>query len=453
MAIDFDTLLFTLAGAPVTLGTLFWLMGGLFLLLMALLGATVAGLRRKAASIEQQAEAEKAVLNEQIKTMAAAQTELTGRVQSMSEMLGHRQSELTRVMSERMERLSHRLGQSLAQQSHNTHETLTSLHERLAAIDTAQKNITELSQGVMELQTVLADKQTRGAYGQGRMESIVQDALPRGAYSFQHTLSNGTRPDCIVFLPNGAPSLVVDAKFPLEAWSAMRQAQDESGHAQAAKQFRGDMARHVGDIISKYFIPGETHETAFLFVPSESIFADIHERFEDIVQKAARQRVVIVSPSLLTLSIQVVQAVLRDARLREQAHLIQDEVGKLVEDIVRLDERVGKLSTHFGQAQRDIEQIQTSTGKIVKRGDRIGNLDVQPPQVAQQPPAHHPQPVPQVSAHTVPVRVVTADGAPAATMQQQPVRELTAKIADRFDDDRDDATMLAPKLPLSRRTR
>ncbi|MEM1289516.1 MAG: DNA recombination protein RmuC [Pseudomonadota bacterium] len=444
MAAEFETVLFSLAGTPITLNMLFWATGLLFLALIFLMAITVISMRQKTGKIERRAEAEKAVLTDQVKTMAAAQTELTGRVQSMSEMMGHRQSELTRVMSERMERLGHRLGQSLAQQSHNTHETLTTLHERLVAIDTAQKNITELSQGVIELQNVLADKQTRGAYGQGRMEAIVQDALPRGAYSFQHTLSNGTRPDCLIFLPNDAPSLVIDAKFPLEAWTAMRKAHDEAAIAQAAKQFRGDIAKHVGDIVSKYFIPGETHETAFMFVPSESIFADLHERFEDVVQKAARQRVVIVSPSLLTLSIQVVQAVLRDARLREQAHLIQDEVGKLVDDIVRLDERVAKLSSHFGQAQRDIEQIQTSTGKIVKRGDRIGNLDVKPEQVAQvtkSPPAP-----------PVPVRVVSDQTAPAsAKTQKKPVQELTAKISDRFEDDRADATEVAPKLPLSKR--
>jgi DNA recombination protein RmuC len=184
----------------------------------------------------------------------------------------------------------------------------------------------------------------------------------------------------VIYLPNGAPSLVIDAKFPMEGWNAFRDAPEDRIANQAAQRFRQDVGKHVQDIAAKYFLPGETHETAFMFVPSESIFADLHEKFEDVVQKAARQRVVIVSPSLLTLSIQVVQAVLRDARLREQAHLIQDEVGRLVDDITRLDDRVAKLATHFGQAQRDIEQIQTSTGKITKRGDRIGNLDVsQPP--------------------------------------------------------------------------
>jgi DNA recombination protein RmuC len=380
LALDLPSVLFTFQGTPVTLAMAAWAAGALIVLLLGWVWLASLRMARRTASIEARAQAEKAELTARIASMAEAQTQLGARVQTMTDMLGNRQAELARVMSERMDGLGHRLGQSMSQQTNQTHETLRSLHERLAAIDTAQKNITELSQGVVALQSILADKQTRGAFGQGRMEAIVQDALPRGAYSFQHTLSNGKRPDCVIFLPNGAPSLVIDAKFPMEAWNAYRDAPDDRGAHQAAQRLRQDVAKHVQDIAAKYFLPGETHETAFMFVPSESLFADLHETFEDVVQKASRQRVVIVSPSLLTLSIQVVQAVLRDARLREQAHLIQDEVARLMDDIGRLDDRVAKLATHFGQAQRDIEQIQTSTGKITRRGDRIGNLDVgQPP--------------------------------------------------------------------------
>ena len=378
MALDLSSVLFTFQSTPVTLAMAAWAAGALIVLLLGWVWVASLRMTRRTASIEAQAQAEKAELTARIASMAEAQTQLGARVQTMSEMLGNRQAELARVMAERMDGLGHRLGQSMSQQTNQTHETLRSLHERLAAIDTAQKNITELSQGVVALQSILADKQTRGAFGQGRMEAIVQDALPRGAYSFQHTLSNGKRPDCVIFLPNGAPSLVIDAKFPMEAWNAYRDAPDDRDAHQAAQRLRQDVGKHVQDIAAKYFLPGETHETAFMFVPSESLFADLHETFEDVVQKASRQRVVIVSPSLLTLSIQIVQAVLRDARLREQAHLIQDEVARLMDDIGRLDDRVAKLATHFGQAQRDIEQIQTSTGKITRRGDRIGNLDVGP---------------------------------------------------------------------------
>lgn len=376
--LGFSTVLFAFQGTPVSLAMVLWLAGALVAMLMLWIWSAARNMKLRTAEIEARAQAEKSDLTAKLTNMAGAQAEMTGRVQSMTEMLGNRQAELARVMSERMDGLGHRIGQTMSQQTNQTHQTLRSLHERLATIDTAQKNITELSRGVVELQSILSDKQTRGAFGQGRMEAIVQDALPRGSYSFQHTMSNGKRPDCLVFLPNGAPSLVIDAKFPLEGWNAFRDAPDERLATQAAQRFRQDVGKHVADIRDKYFVAGETHETAFMFVPSESIFADLHEKFEDVVQKASRQRVVIVSPSLLTLSIQVVQAVLRDARLREEAHLIQDEVGRLVDDVSRLDDRVAKLATHFGQAQRDIEQIQTSTSKITKRGDRIGNLDVGP---------------------------------------------------------------------------
>jgi DNA recombination protein RmuC len=211
------------------------------------------------------------------------------------------------------------------------------------------------------------------------MEAIVADGLPKGAYQFQATLSNGSRPDCLIRMPNDAPSLVVDAKFPLEAWNAIRAAADGEGGAEAqrgaAQAFRRDVEVHIRDIAEKYFITGETQDTAFMFVPSESVFAEIHENFEGLVQRAHRARVVIVSPSLLMLSIQVIQSVLKDASMREQAHLIQGEVIRMMEDVNRLDERVRKLQGHFALTQKDIEQILTSTDKVTKRGQRIEALE------------------------------------------------------------------------------
>jgi DNA recombination protein RmuC len=263
----------------------------------------------------------------------------------------------------------------MTETTRHTHENLTKLNERLAVIDTAQKNITSLSSEVVELQKILANKQTRGAFGQARMEAIVQDGLPMGSYEFQATLRNGNRPDCLIFLPNGAPGLVIDAKFPLEAWNAIRVAEIPETVRAAEGQFRRDMQKHIQDIADRYFLPGETQDTAFMFVPSESIFGDIHERFEDVVQRAHRARVIIVSPSLLMLSIQVVQSVLRDQRMREQAHVIRDEVMKLMDDVGRLDERVRKLQAHFSQATTDIDSILVSTRKVAGRGARIEALD------------------------------------------------------------------------------
>ncbi len=308
--------------------------------------------------------------------MARAQAELTGRMQTMAEMFGTRQADLARALTERLDNFGHRLGQSVEVQSRATHDSLSKLNERLAVIDRAQKNITELSKEVVGLNQILANKQTRGAFGQGRMETIVRDGLPAGAYEFQWTLSNNRRPDCIVRFPNTEAVLVIDAKFPLEAFSAFREAETEDARRPAAQRLRTDIVKHVTDIRERYFIPGETQDLAILFVPSESIYADLHEHFEDVVQKAHRARIIVVGPSMLMLSIQVMQSILRDARMREQAHLIHREVTMLSEDVRRLSDRVSKLQQHHGQAGKDIEQILTSTDKIIRRGEKIGQLDL-----------------------------------------------------------------------------
>jgi len=264
-----------------------------------------------------------------------------------------------------------------------TSESLSQLNERLAVIDRAQSNMADLGKEVVSLQSILSNKQTRGAFGQGRMEAIITDHLPAGAFAFQYTLSNNKRPDCVVFMPNGGPKLVIDAKFPLESWQRLTAAQNENEQRVAALGFRQDMQVHIRAISEKYLIPGETQDTAFLFVPSESIFADIHERFEDVVQRASRARVVIVSPSLLMLSIQVVQALLRDVRIREEAHKIQKEVMELLGDVGRLDERVRKLQNHFRQASDDIGEIITSSAKVTRRGERIASMEFDEPEQRQ----------------------------------------------------------------------
>jgi DNA recombination protein RmuC len=271
--------------------------------------------------------------------------------------------------------MTQRLGTSISDQTKATHENLNRLQERLAVIDTAQNNIQSLAKDVVGLQAILSNKQTRGAFGQSRMETIVADGLPMGAYEFQSTLSNGSRPDCMIRMPNGQPSLVIDAKFPLEAWNAIRAAENPDAAKVAAQSFRRDMEVHIRDISEKYLLKGETQDTAFMFVPSESIFAEVHENFEGIIQRAHKARVVIVSPSLLMLSIQVIQSVLKDQRMREQAHLIQGEVINLMEDLTRLDDRVQKLQSHFTMTQKDVEQILTSTGKLMKRGARIEEME------------------------------------------------------------------------------
>jgi len=312
--------------------------------------------------------------DKQLVELTRLQAETAVRIEGMRDLLAGRQAELHRAVNERLDSVSHHLNQSMTTSRQHTVESLQKLNERLVVIDNAQRNITDLASQVTSLQGVLTNKQQRGAFGQGRMELIVQDALPKGCYEFQLTLSNKSRPDCAVFLPDRRP-LVIDAKFPLEAITAFREAKSDEERKQAAARLRQDLGRHVGTIADKYLIPGETQDLALMFVPSESIYADLHDGFEDIVQKAFRSKVVIVSPSLLMLAIQVVQQIQRDARMREAADQIHAEVGHLVDDLKRLHERVAKLQQHFGQANEDVRQILISAEKIERRGTRIQEVE------------------------------------------------------------------------------
>ncbi|GAB5463728.1 MAG: DNA recombination protein RmuC [Hoeflea alexandrii] len=375
----FSTPLLELNGHMVTLGET--LLGALAaLMLIAIwIGVSLARTSRRRATAEADAAERTAQAEARLAEILKAQSEMQGRMGAMAELFGARQAELNQSIGQRIDGMTQRLGSSITEQTRSTHENLSKLQERLAVIDTAQNNIQSLARDVVGLQAILSNKQTRGAFGQSRMETIIQDGLPMGAFRFQPTLTNGMRPDCTIAMPNGAPDLVIDAKFPLEAWNAMREAEAEGSGEQAAQsaqqRFRRDMEVHIRDISDKYLIAGETQDTAFLFVPSESIFAEIHERFEAIVHKAQRSRVVIVSPSLLMLSIQVIQALLKDARMREQAHLIQGEVIRLMEDVSRLDDRVRKLQAHFSMAQKDVDLILTSSDKLTRRGAKIEALE------------------------------------------------------------------------------
>jgi len=376
----FDTPLLQLGATTFTVGQV---LVGFLIICAILLGAMALGLLRSARARSAAAEeaAAKARESEQrMAEIARAQAEMQGRMGALADVFSTRQSELNKAIGERLDGMTSQLGHSITEQTKSTHENLARLQERLAVIDSAQNNIQSLAGQVVQLQHILSNKQTRGAFGQSRMEAIIADGLPHGAYEFQATLSNGNRPDCVVRMPNGQPSLVIDAKFPLESWNAIRAAAESESGAEAARYaaqtFRRDVEVHIRAISEKYLIRGETQDTAFMFVPSESIFGEIHENFETLVQRAHKARIVIVSPSLLMLSIQVIQAVLKDQRMREQAHLIQGEVVRLMEDVTRLDDRVRKLQQHFMQANKDIDQILTSTDKVTKRGARIEALEL-----------------------------------------------------------------------------
>ncbi len=322
-----------LGATTITLGQTLVAAAALALLLVLFL--TLALLRSARSRTEAAAEATQRAREAEARMaeIARAQAEMQGRMGTIAEVFGSRQAELTKSIGERLDGMSARLGHSITEQTKSTHENLAKLQERLAVIDTAQSNIQSLAGQVVQLQQILSNKQTRGAFGQSRMEAIVADGLPHGAYEFQATLSNNNRPDCLVRMPNGAPDLVIDAKFPLEAWNAIRAAAESEGaDAQkvAAQAFRRDVEVHIRAIADKYLIAGETQDTAFMFVPSESIFAEIHENFEALVQKAHRARIVIVSPSLLMLSIQVIQAVLKESCQRFADKPAFSNMGKTI---------------------------------------------------------------------------------------------------------------------------
>jgi DNA recombination protein RmuC len=300
--------------------------------------------------------------------------ELTATVQTMGQMLASAQTQLQQHVNQRLDAVTQNLGESMKTSTKHTTEHLQQLHARLAVIDSAQKNITDLASQVTTLQQVLGNKQSRGAFGQGRMEAIIQDGLPKDCYEFQATLSNRARPDCCVYLP-GSPSLVIDAKFPLEAVTAFREAQSEEDKKLAMARVRQDLGKHIGDISEKYLIPGETQDMALMFVPSESVYAELYDGFDDIFQKAYRAKVIVVSPSLLMLAIQVIQQIRKDARMREAADKILAEVSLLVGDVQRLRDRVTNLDRHFGQANKDVEQIVTSADKILSRGEKISGVE------------------------------------------------------------------------------
>ncbi|TSJ64655.1 DNA recombination protein RmuC [Starkeya sp. 3C] len=370
-----DQVLFVLGTHPVTLAQVLAGAGVLgFLLLVAVLRAVSRSARQNAAEADEQARRADE-LEEQLTALARTQAETIGRVQSMAEVLAQRQGELARAVAERLDATTHRMGESLARSAEATHENLAKLNERLALVDQARLSLGELSGQVMSLRETLSNKQARGAFGEGRLQAIIADGLPRDSFAFQHTLANGRRADCAIFLPGDKRPLLVDSKFPLEAVTAFREAQTEEARRQAQTRLKGDVGKHVKDIAERYLVSGETQDIALMFVPSESVYAELHEHFDEVIQQAFRARVVIVSPSLLMLAVQVVQAICKDARMREQADLIRAECGRLVADVVRLRDRVGNLQKHFGQVNEDVAQALTSADKIAKRGARIEQLE------------------------------------------------------------------------------
>lgn len=297
--------------------------------------------------------------------LASAQQALTGRMEQA-------QSDT----NQRLDSLSKRLGDGLTEQTERTGQTLKVLHERLAVIDHAQKNITDLSAQMVGLQDILSNKQARGAFGEIQLNDLVTAALPQSAYTFQATLSNGKRADCLLVLPNPPGPIVIDSKFPLESYAQLRNAETEPDKVQAGRAFSASVVKHIKDIAERYILPGETAESALMFLPSEAVYAELHANFRNVIEEGFRRRVWIVSPTTLMATLNTVRAILRDVHMREQADVIQEEIRKMLEDLSRLDERVDKLQTHFDQASRDIRDIRISTDKVTKRGAKIDALQL-----------------------------------------------------------------------------
>ncbi|MBI3452594.1 MAG: DNA recombination protein RmuC [Rhodospirillales bacterium] len=308
-------------------------------------------------------------LDQMARDSAAAQAAVSASLQAQERALA-------KALEERFADIAKRIGDNLDKSALTTATTITDLRERLVKIDEAQKNLAELSTHVVTLQDILSNKQARGAFGEEQLEAIVRDQMPPAHVEFQATLSNGKRADCLIRLPPPLGPLAIDAKFPREAWDALRAAADETARDQAQRAFATAIMGHVRDIAEKYIIPGETAEAALMFVPSEAVYAEIYTGAADVADKARRARVFIVSPTTLWAVLNTMRAVLKDVRMREQAHVIQKEVETMLEDVVRLAERIGALETHFTAAEKDIRQIRTSTDKIIRRSDRIREVEV-----------------------------------------------------------------------------
>lgn len=286
------------------------------------------------------------------------------------------QATLTQALNERLDAMGKRVGDSLIETTEKTTQTMTDLQKRLAVIDEAQRNLTDLSSQVVSLQDILSNKQARGAFGEIQLADIVSDRLPPSAYQLQATLSNGKRADCLILLPNPPGPIAIDSKFPLEAYRALRDARDDAARTLAARAFTADVRKHLDDIAARYIIPGETAEMSMMFLPSEAVYEELHANFQKVIDYSNRVRVSIVSPSTMWANLNTMRAILKDVRMREQAGVIQTEVMVLLGDVKRLDERTGNLRKHFGNVEKDVSDIEISVKKIVSRAGRIEEVQI-----------------------------------------------------------------------------
>ena len=315
------------------------------------------------------------IVGDKIQKLSEGQERLTGGLQTVSEAQAKAQLSMINMMEERLAKVQLQMSENLSHSSRKTAQSLGDLQQRLSTIDKAQEKITKLSGDVLSLQDILSNKQTRGAFGEIQLTDIVSKALPSDGFELQATLSTGKRADCLIKLPNPPGPIVIDSKFPLEAYEALRNASSETETSSAVRLFRTSVRKHIKDISEKYIVEGETADGAILFLPSEAVYAELHANFSDLVREGFSARVWIVSPTTCMATLNTMRAILKDARMREQAGAIRNELTVLYQDVDRLGVRVESLDRHFNQAAKDISDIKISADKAGRRAKRLDNFD------------------------------------------------------------------------------
>ncbi len=314
-------------------------------------------------------------LGQRVQSLSDGQQQLSGGLHHVSEAQAAAQAKLLQLMEARLAEVSRGMTDTLHGTSTRTARSLGELQQRLETIDKAQANIEKLSGDVLGLQDILSNKQTRGAFGEIQLNDIVIKALPADAFTMQATLSNGKRADCLIHLPNPPGPIVIDSKFPLEAYEALRRADSQAATIEAQRMMRIAVRSHIKAISERYIIEGETADGALMFLPSEAVYAELHANFPEIVRDGFAAKVWIVSPTTCMATLHTMRAVLKDARMREQAGAIRRELALLYSDVDRLGTRVESLDRHFGQAAKDIEDIKVSSDKAGRRARRLDNFD------------------------------------------------------------------------------
>lgn len=348
-------------------------LGGTGFLFLLLLMAVRASMRT--AKLAEPLTHQMGALGQRVQALGEGQERLAGGLHHVSEAQAQAQTSMLQLMEQRLALVQQQMNENLHGSARRTAQSLGDLQQRLSVIDKAQDNITKLSSDVLSLQDILSNKQTRGAYGEIQLNDIVTKALPSDSYTLQATLSNGNRPDCLIHLPNPPGHIVIDSKFPLESYEALRNAKTDRDLNEAAKFLRASIKKHIKDISSKYIIEGETADGALMFLPSEAVYAELHANFPELVREGFAARVWIVSPTTCMATLNTMRAILKDARMREQAGAIRRELGLLFQDVERLGARVENLDRHFGQAVKDLSEIKISSDKAGRRARRLDNFD------------------------------------------------------------------------------